>query len=315
MSNGKTVRKDVDFLASSEAEALRKLRDAYARMMEMPDYRGYNYWAGLHGNLQGWCWHGPRPLGQSWHPSLRLDYDLWLPWHRAYLLYFEHYLRDLDEDVALPWWDWSSEHSLQVGVPEAFSAETVANQPNPLYKARMRSTDYVVPDLALEDQGTRRFPGQFVTRQLPSIRDRLLLVINSVIGNRDEDRPVSERLITAMRSIKQFEGTLGFSQTLRNIHDFIHGWTGGEKVEDGRLVGGDMGSQNTSAYDPIFWSHHCMLDRMWYLWQLENGVNNIPADHLPVVLQPFGVTVKDALNIEALGYEYAVSEVVVGGVR
>jgi tyrosinase len=58
-----------------------------------------------------------------------------------------------------------------------------------------------------------------------------------------------------------------------------------------------------------------MLDRMWYLWQLENGVNNIPADHLPVVLQPFGVTVKDVLNIEALGYEYAVSEVVVGGVR
>jgi tyrosinase len=57
-----------------------------------------------------------------------------------------------------------------------------------------------------------------------------------------------------------------------------------------------------------------MLDRLWYLWQIKNGLNNIPADHLPVVLQPFGLTVRDVLDIEALGYEYAVSaEVIAGG--
>ncbi len=311
MSNGKAVRKDVDILSHSEPEELRKLRDAYAGMMTIPDYRGYNYWAGIHGNPQGYCWHGPRPFRQNWHPSLRLDYDLWLPWHRAYLLYVEHYLRDQDEDAGIPWWDWSSERSLEFGVPEVFSAETVDGQPNPLYKAHMRSTDYVVPSEVL-DRDTRRFPGQH-TQQFPQIREVLLLVINSIIGNRDDDRPVGERLITAMNSITQFEGPLGFSQTLRNIHDFIHGWTGGESVEDGQLIAGDMGSQNRAAYDPIFWSHHCMIDRIWYLWQLENGIDNIPADHLTVVLQPFGVTVRDVLSIEALGYEYAVSGVVVGG--
>jgi hypothetical protein len=52
MPNGKTVRKDVDVLSSSEPETLRKLRNAYVQMMQIRDWRGYNYWAGMHGNPQ-----------------------------------------------------------------------------------------------------------------------------------------------------------------------------------------------------------------------------------------------------------------------
>ena len=308
MSNGRLVRKDVDALSNSEPEALRKLRNAYSQMMQIRDYRGYNYWAGIHGNPQGYCWHGPRPFSQSWHPSLRLDYDLWLPWHRAYLLYFEHYLRDqqTDPDVGVPWWDWSSDQTLAVGVPPAFSAEAVDDQPNPLYKAHIRSTDYVASP---EDRDTRRFPGN------PSeIRRFLLEHITRLIGDKDEELPLYKRLVTALLSITQFEGLTGFSQTLLDIHNRFHGWTGGILLEDGNPVPGDMRLVGTAAYDPIFWSHHCMLDRLWYIWQIKNGLNNIPADHLPVVLQPFGLTVRDVLDIEALGYEYAVSaEVIAGG--
>jgi tyrosinase len=221
-----------------------------------------------------------------------------LPWHRAYLLYFEHYLRDQDPDVGVPWWDWSSNRSLEVGVPAAVSAEVVDGQPNPLYKAHIRATDYVAPNLRERyDRDTVYSPDR------PSeLRRKLLEVIEKTIADKDADRPISDRLIMALRSIRQFEGDSGFSATLRDIHDFIHGWTGG-----------DMASVGTAAYVPIFWSHHSMIDRLWYLWQIENGVNNIPVDHLPVVLQPFGLTVSAVLDIAELGYEYAVSDVVVGG--
>jgi tyrosinase len=50
-----------------------------------------------------------------------------------------------------------------------------------------------------------------------------------------------------------------------------------------------------------------MIDRLWYLWQIKHGVNNIPPNLLPMVLQPFTLTVRDVLSINALGYEYAVS--------
>jgi len=105
--------------------------------------------------------------------------------------------------------------------------------------------------------------------------------------------------IAALYNITQFQQ---FSNQLESIHDRIHGWTGG--ISGG--VGGDMGTVATAAYDPIFWSHHCMIDRVWYIWQLRNGVNNIPAEYMDVILAPFRYRVRDVLNINALGYEYAV---------
>ena len=62
-----------------------------------------------------------------------------------------------------------------------------------------------------------------------------------------------------------------FVDALENIHDGIHGW-----------VGGDMGIVASAAFDPIFWSHHAMIDRFWWLWQVRNGNANISADLLDV---------------------------------
>ena len=106
--------------------------------------------------------------------------------------------------------------------------------------------------------------------------------------------------MTALLNLTQFND---FTNQLENIHDFVHGWTGGNNGS----IGGDMGSLGTAAWDPIFWSHHCNIDRLWYLWQLKHGVNNISPALLPMVLQPFGLKVQDVLSINALGYEYAAS--------
>ena len=62
----------------------------------------------------------------------------------------------------------------------------------------------------------------------------------------------------------------------------------------------------TSAFDPIFWSHHCMIDRIWYLWQNSPVGTDPPNDMLDTVLSPFPMTVAQTLDISRLGYEYAV---------
>jgi tyrosinase len=66
-----------------------------------------------------------------------------------------------------------------------------------------------------------------------------------------------------------------------------------------------MGVIATSAFDPVFWAHHCMIDRLWYLWQLRWGVTNIPPNYLRQTLAPWALTVQDVLDIHRLGYEYA----------
>jgi tyrosinase len=72
-----------------------------------------------------------------------------------------------------------------------------------------------------------------------------------------------------------------------------------------------MGSIATSAFDPAFWAHHAMIDRLWYLWQLRHGVNNIPANYLDKALFP-GYTVGQVLDVRALGYDYASAAVAAG---
>lgn len=91
-----------------------------------------------------------------------------------------------------------------------------------------------------------------------------------------------------------------FTSALEDVHDKVHMW-----------VGGDMGRLSFAAYDPIFWSHHAMIDRLWWLWQVKNGNSNISPDLLDQVLAPFNMTVRDVLNVNDLGYDYAAAQMTV----
>jgi tyrosinase len=89
---------------------------------------------------------------------------------------------------------------------------------------------------------------------------------------------------------------LTFQAQLENLHDGVHVWTGGT-----------MASVPTAAYDPLFWAHHCMIDRLWYLWQLRHPGAGVPAAQLNRALAPFPLTVRDTLDVTQLGYDYAAS--------
>lgn len=203
---------------------------------------------------------------------------LFFPWHRAYLYTFDQYLRDRVSSTTLTWWDWTSDLSHASGVPAAFSDATdPAGQPNPLLTSYM-NVPSANPPLA---RNTVRFPGD--PTQLPQPSD-----------------------VDTVTSVPDF---LDFSDQVEQIHNFIHGWTGGMGTQNGQRVGGDMGVIATAAFDPVFYSHHCMIDRIWYLWQIKNGMNSIPGNLLDQALEPFGLKVSDVLDITHLGYQYAVGQV------
>jgi tyrosinase len=232
------------------------LSSAYATMQgrSEADNRSWIYWAEFHGFNRFDCWHHGTQGNQSY------PYDLFLPWHRAYLQYFELVAFTSSPAVALPWWDWTSTLSHEVGIPPAFQHEP------PL------ESGPVPPSLRKAPPRTTRNPGD--PSQLPSAQT-----------------------IDTILEIQSFEE---FSRELQNQHDLIHVWTGG-----------DMAAVSISAFDPIFWSHHAMIDRLWYLWQLRHGVNNIPPNYLNLVLAPWSLTVKDVLSVSALGYTYGASRVLI----
>jgi tyrosinase len=251
VANGIVVRPNAEF-ANVAA-----LQDAYEKMQAISaaDNRGWIYWAAFHGFNRYECWHHAR-VGPDLFP-----YDLFLPWHRAYLAFFDNAARDQNEDAILPWWDWTSDASQQNGLPAAYTTGGSALQSGP------------VP--AMNGQAERR-------------------------TTRNPSNPGSLPTGDEVEAVLQLTDFRDFSNQLQDIHDGVHGW-----------VGGDMGSIGTSAFDPVFWAHHAMIDRIWYLWQLRHGVNNIPVNYLDKALFP-GYTVQQVLDVRALGYDYAAGAVSVG---
>src|ERR1043166_660535 len=65
---------------------------------------------------------------------------------------------------------------------------------------------------------------------------------------------------------------------------------------------GDMLSNLTASYDPVFWPIHVNIDRFWHLWQQQNP-HSLPAD-LDSVLTPWSYTIADTLDMARFGYEY-----------
>lgn len=83
-------------------------------------------------------------------------------------------------------------------------------------------------------------------------------------------------------------------------HNYIH-----------RFVGGDMATF-LSPLDPIFWLHHCNVDRLWAMWNEQHGNTNdagwlnfeFAANFVDPQGNPVDVRVSDTLSTFQLGYRY-----------
>lgn len=68
--------------------------------------------------------------------------------------------------------------------------------------------------------------------------------------------------------------------TIETPHNDIHLAVGGFDIEgvfDADTIpgaNGDMGENDTAGLDPIFFFHHCYIDRLFWLWQKKNGFTN-----------------------------------------
>jgi tyrosinase len=197
---------------------------------------------------------------------------LFLPWHRAYLYMLEMSLRDISPNVSLPWWDWTSDISHATGVPAAYTDPA----PNSLL-----SSQTGLPAATLAQ----------IRSQAP---DALDFSANPPRTVRASGPPGDLPTADTIQSVLSEATFDGFTNRLEDQHNQVHGW-----------VGGSMGIIPLAAFDPVFWAHHTMIDRLWYLWQLNNpngGVGSVPLDQ---ALEGFPLTVSQVLNINQLGYEYA----------
>jgi tyrosinase len=229
------VRRDVYSLAPDGPE-ISALRQAIAAMKARPssDPTSWLFQANIHGTTDS----TPPSFRDVWSTCQHGSF-FFLSWHRLYLYYFERILRAASgsADFALPYWNYAV--PAQRRLPVAFRNPAAAS--NPLYVAQRRSSingGQPVPQSATS-----------ATQALGTIAFSSAPGSGASFGGPRRNTPIHQGSV---------HGRLE-SQP----HDVMHVTVGGGS--------GWMSDPDRAARDPIFWLHHCNIDRLWNRWLALGG--------------------------------------------
>ena len=214
-------------------------RDAVAQMKQKAasDPASWPALAGIHGSdpdSYHFCPHG------NWY---------FLPWHRAYLVTYERFIRQLtgNADFALPFWDWTNNPTM----PDVFTSPTTPDgKPNALY----------VDDQDFGQGWQRSWPAS--DPMPPEIVGPT--VLGQILNATDyEDfgtsRPAGQNSLDPSWVLTR-TGDQGVLEATphNNVHNNIGGWM----------------PSAMSPRDPIFFMHHCNIDRIWAVWNSLGNANS-----------------------------------------
>jgi tyrosinase len=211
-----------------------------------------------------------------------------LPWHRHYINEFEKICGQLigDQSFALPYWDWTTEGGK---IPDAFFdiAELNVTHWNDAGDGQAQWPDW----------------SPWPTRGVRGLSK----------GDRAQDDPVRGGNFTRSR-IEQIKRTSQFS--------LFWGQLEGSPHNSGHVVVGlvsqpPMGHMisGLSPLDPLFWLHHCNVDRIWAEWQLAGNSTpsfnqNYNGQFVGADGNPINVTADASINFELLGFSYDTIETI-----
>ena len=319
---------------------LEDLMRAWKGIKELPpeDPRSFFGLAGFHGEpFRGAGWG----VGNNmfWGGYCNHGNVLFPTWHRVYLLKIEESLRSIEgcADVSMPYWDESSDDSINNGVPWALTVENFmldgVSIPNPLrsFVLPVGVSDTIASDDSLytkpKGYETVRYPlsglvgnaaGQQQTQkhnsQYPDYEQNVALLNKNIMGWLGSDvivdgTPLKTGVVEKFKRCLEAPNYTVFSNTssaqqwntdiwlksgenpprpfvaLESPHNSLHLAVGGFDVPgQGDFspvegANGDMGENNTASFDPIFYFHHCNIDRVFWMWQKRHGCT----DHLDLI--------------------------------
>ncbi|MBA4144059.1 MAG: tyrosinase family protein [Nitrosospira sp.] len=220
-----------------------------------------------------------------------------LPWHREYLRRFERALQQVDPGVSLPYWDW-----------------TVDRTP----AASLWGADFMGGNGTGANRRVMSGPFAFSTGEWPlNVRDpgdttSFLTRAFGAMGSLPTQQAVNAAKNVVPYDSSPWNANSSMNTSFRNrlegvIHNPGHMWVGGSMMA--------LSSPN----DPVFWLHHCNIDRLWAEWQRENpGRLYLPPNGTPGVVAGHGLddpmppwnneaappTPRSVLDHHALDYTY-----------
>lgn len=262
------TRKHVEDLSSDERKAfvaaLKKMKATYDSTWG----NVYDKFVGWHRELHDFKYQmkaGKNENGVQLYVNPGHQGPTFLPWHRIFLLEFEAALKAAngDKDLALPYWNWTKKGRGSILWEEDFLGGLGdLNDGNLVKKGNFAKDKWAVlePD-GKQGKGLRR--DLWNDDELPLEGD-----IFELLKNKDYESPYDPNSRKRKRFFssswnetsdgfrRRLEGWPSVGKINHRFHNAIHGW-----------VGGHMRDPRTAPNDPVFWLHHCFIDKLWFEWQ------------------------------------------------
>ncbi|KAK6157466.1 hypothetical protein DH2020_011714 [Rehmannia glutinosa] len=171
---------------------------------------------------------------------------LFYPWHRWYLYFYERILGKLinDPTFGLPFWNW--DHPDGMFMPGMF-----ARKGSPLYDA-LRNLKHLPPAIA-----DLRYDGKDAADQSRIIQNNLVEMYGEMVRNVSQLED-----FYGVKYDADTNSSAGAGAVERGSHTALHRWVG----QDTR-GGEDMGNFYSTGREPLFFSHHANVDRLWSLFR------------------------------------------------
>ncbi|MED6156700.1 hypothetical protein PIB30_016856 [Stylosanthes scabra] len=280
------VRKPVHLLSDKE---IADYKEAIKRMRELSpdDPRSFTQQANIH---CAYCHDSYALNGSTAPPQVKVHFNwLFAPFHRWYLYFYERILGSLIENdtFALPYWNW--DHPDGMYIPDIFN-----DRRSSLYDAK-RNANHLPP--VLIDLNWNNRAGD----TSGDVDTNLRKVKQSIADVKAPDTFFG-------KNFAEGGGQFPASGTLELLHNTGHAWTGDPTDPNGE----DMGAFYSSGRDPLFYSHHSNVDRLWTIWKDRFGGVDFSDDDYKNSSFLFydengklvRVTVDQCLNMSSLGYRY-----------
>jgi tyrosinase len=251
------VRRDVYTLdpAGPEAEAL---RTGIAAMQAHPvtDATSWLFQANIHGTNDEPPAETAEAASATWSTCQHGSF-FFLSWHRMYIYHFERILRAASgqPEFALPYWNYSV--PAQRALPSIFREP--ADVSNPLFVPQRRTRD---PNIN---------GGESVPAAITDVSNAFSFT--NFASPTGSGLSFGGQIVPAPRHFSSPHGRLEMQP-----HDIIHVVVGGS---------GWMSDPNFAARDPIFWLHHCNIDRLWNRWLSLGGGRVNPTENAVWMDQSF----------------------------
>lgn len=257
------------------------------------------------------------------HPAYRNGAhrgSAFLPWHREFLLQLESDLQAINSAITIPYWNWTIDAALvDPKASEVWADDLMGGDGDPANENRVSTGPfaYATGNWPIPDpHGGPALQRQFATivPTLPTADD-VKLAMDEVLF--DTPPFSSSPFVVGFRN--RIEGWItqrGDSRVKHpgsQLHNRVHLWVGGSMVP------------MTSPNDPVFFLHHCFIDKLWADWQQASEAlwqqqgypgsapqynpvsGGAPGHNLDDVLRPWSRKIRDVLSTSALGYAYEAS--------